>query len=181
MFICTIFTSKCIAKSSQPVLHLVNTFGINYSREIASEASPTLPISVYHLTLFLGMGTLVDGILLIGKRLVPELLHQCPVLSTRFELALHGCLQASFSIVRLKPHTLVVRECLPSGVSLLVGLDIFDNSAQMVLFSNVYTRIHKWMLKLFRGLGHLYPYDGTSQCHERVYLYIRNITLSRRV
>ena len=33
------------------------------------------------------------------------------------------------SIVRLKLHTLVARECLASGVSLLVGLDIFDNSA----------------------------------------------------
>ena len=61
------------------------------------------------------------------------------------------------SILRLKLHTLVARECLASGVSLLVGLDIFDYSAWMVLFSNVYTRIHKWMKKLFRGLGQLYP------------------------
>ena len=35
------------------------------------------------------MRTLVDGIFLIGEQLVPELL---PVMSTRFELALHGYL-----------------------------------------------------------------------------------------
>lgn len=33
------------------------------------------------------------------------------------------------SVLRLKLHTLVARECLASGVSLLVGLDIFDYSA----------------------------------------------------
>ena len=39
------------------------------------------------------------------------------------------------SVLRLKLHTLVAREYLASGVSLLVGLDIFDYSAQMVLVS----------------------------------------------
>ena len=52
----------------------------------------------------------------------------CPVDTNRVGIA--WMLIGKFlSVLKLKLHTLVARECLASGVSLLVGLDIFDYSA----------------------------------------------------